>query len=288
MPDLFQFPKMDVDRERVTLYRTPFPKLTDAKIEQLAELHGVKGKPQDAGSRILFRDRRATLELFRASDSIRWSTVGNGKGEIGGNGNGRAPALPDDEAARKSAAAFLRERKVPTRDAAVDSITHAMFARASRKARTVEEQPIAVHVNYRYELDGLPVLGPGAKIQVTYARGNRPAEMYKFWRAPKADGEVELLSPKAVFELLRQDPDFAELREGAANVSYRNPRLGYYALPPRESQGALIPVYAFDGTVSTKAFERYDFTRYVVAVRYTPEEAKQVGAAFRGAGPVFS
>jgi len=71
-------------------------------------------------------------------------------------------------------------------------------------------------------------------------------------------------------------------------VIYRNPRLGYYALPPRESQGALIPVYAFDGTVSTKALERNDFRRYVVAVQLTPEGAKQVAAAFRSAGPVFS
>jgi hypothetical protein len=47
-------------------------------------------------------------------------------------------------------------------------------------------------------------------------------------------------------------------------------------------------VYAFDGRLSTRAFERYDFTRYVVAVPYTPEDAKQVGAAFRGAAPVFS
>jgi len=47
-------------------------------------------------------------------------------------------------------------------------------------------------------------------------------------------------------------------------------------------------VYAFDGTLSTKEFERYDFTRYVVAVQYTPEDAKQVGAAFRGSGPLFS
>ena len=62
----------------------------------------------------------------------------------------------------------------------------------------------------------------------------------------------------------------------------------HHALPPRETQGALIPIYAFDGIASTKELRRYEFTRYVVAVRYTPEEAKQVGAAFRGAGPIFS
>jgi hypothetical protein len=285
MPDVFQFPKIDFDRDRVTLYRTPFPKLTDAKVAQMAELHGLSAKPQDAGSIVLFRDRKATLELFRASDSIRWSTLANGKSES--TGNGGPPKLPDDASAAKMASAFLRERKISTRGAAVDSITHAMLARATRKSRNNEEQPVAVHVNYRFELEGLPVLGPGAKIQVTFVDAKTPAEMYKFWRAPKADGELPLLPAKAALDLLRRDPDFTELNEGA-RVVYRNPRLGYYALPPRESQGALIPVYAFDGTLSTKEFERYDFTRYVVAVQYTPEDAKQVGAAFRGSGPVFT
>ena len=209
----------------------------------------------------------------------------NGKSESSANGG--PPKLPDEATARKAAATFLRERKVQTKGAAVDSITHAMLARATRKSRKVEEQPVAVHVNYRYELDGLPVLGPGAKIQVTFVDSKAPAEMYKFWRAPKADGELRLLPPQAIFEMLRRDSDFAELGDDA-RVVYRNPRLGYYALPPRESQGALIPVYAFDGTLSTRAFERYDFTRYVVAAKYSPEDAKQVGAAFRGAGPIFS
>src|SRR6266511_2740026 len=131
MADMFEFPRVEVDRERVTLYRTPFPKLTEAKVAQLAELHGMKAKPQDADSRIVFRGRVATLELFRASNSIRWSKLGNGKTEV--KANGRRPALPDDNAARKGVAAFLRERKVPTKGAAVDSITHSMFARAGRE-----------------------------------------------------------------------------------------------------------------------------------------------------------
>lgn len=285
MADVFQLPKLELDREKITFYRTPFPKLTPAKVAQIAKVHGIKAKPQDGGSLVLLRDRRATLELFRASDSIRWSTLANGKSESSANG-GR-PKLPDEAAARKKAAAFLRQRKIPTKGAAVDSITHGMLSRATKRRREVEEEPIAVHVNYRFELDGLPVLGPGAKIQVTFVDDKTPAEVYRFWRTPKADGEMELLPARAAFDLLRRDPDFAELGDDA-RVEYRNPRLGYYALPPRESQGALIPVYAFDGRLSTRDFERYDFTRYVVAVPYTPEDAKQVGAAFRGAGPVFS
>lgn len=279
------FPTMDTDRDRITFFRTPFPKLGDAKIAKLAEAHGMRAKPEDAGSRIVIRDRRATLELFRASDSIRWSTLENGEAEFVPNGGG--PTLPDDDAAVKLAGAFLRERGVSTKGAKVDSITQTTYARMTRRMKQPDERPLAVHVNYRYELEGLPVLGPGAKIQVTFAGGKKPADMYAFWRSPRADTEIDLLPAGEAMELLRRDPQFEELGDDA-HVDYTNPRLGYYALPPRETQGALIPVYAFDGIASTKELRRYEFTRYVVAVRYTPEEAKQVGAAFRGAGPIFS
>jgi hypothetical protein len=279
------FPTMDTDRDRITFFRTPFPKLGDAKIAKLAEAHGMRAKPEDAGSRIVIRDRRATLELFRASDSIRWSTLENGEAEFVPNGGG--PTLPDDDAAVKLAGPFLRERGVSTKGAKVDSITQTTYARMTRRMKQPDERPLAVHVNYRYELEGLPVLGPGAKIQVTFAGGKKPAEMYAFWRSPRADTEIDLLPAGEAMELLRRDPQFEELGDDA-HVDYTNPRLGYYALPPRETQGALIPVYAFDGIASTKELRRYEFTRYVVAVRYTPEEAKQVGAAFRGAGPIFS
>ena len=279
------FPTMDTDRDRITFFRTPFPKLGDAKIAKLAEAHGMRAKPEDAGSRIVIRDRRATLELFRASDSIRWSTLENGEAEFVPNGGG--PTLPDDDAAVKLAGAFLRERGVSTKGAKVDSITQTTYARMTRRMKQPDERPLAVHVNYRYELEGLPVLGPGAKIQVTFAGGKKPAEIYAFWRSPRADTEIDLLPAGEAMELLRRDPQFEELGDDA-HVDYTNPRLGYYALPPRETQGALIPVYAFDGIASTKELRRYEFTRYVVAVRYTPEEAKQVGAAFRGAGPIFS
>jgi len=157
-----------------------------------------------------------------------------------------------------------------------------------RRQKTVETSPVALHVNYRFSLDGLPVLGPGAKIQVTYGDRGKVVEFYKFWRLPKAERELDLLPPEAALELLRRDPAFADLREGEARVVFHRARLAHYALPPRESQGCLIPVYAFDGTVSTAQLERYDFVRYVVGVRFTAEDAKQVGAVFRSSSPLFS
>ena len=78
-----------------------------------------------------------------------------------------------------------------------------------------------------------------------------------------------------VVALLRRDPTFGQLEAGKASVVFSDVRLGYFSLPPREYQGVLIPVYAFRGTVSTPVLERYDFVRYVVAVKFDREEVKR-------------
>ena len=58
-----------------------------------------------------------------------------------------------------------------------------------------------------------------------FAGGKKPAEMYAFWRSPKADAELDLLPAGEAIELLRRDPQFEELGDDA-QVEYTNPRLG--------------------------------------------------------------
>ena len=144
-------------------------------------------------------------------------------------------------------------------------------------------RPVAVQVNFRFELDGLPVFGPGAKVQVTLGPDASLLECYRFWRRPCEERHVAILPPEQAIERLRRDPAYAELPDDRARVVFDEVRLGYLALPPRELQGYLFPVYAFRGTVSTPELERYDHTRYVVAVDIQPEQIKRLRVAHRAA-----
>jgi len=58
--------------------------------------------------------------------------------------------------------------------------------------------------------------------------------------------------------------------------------LGYYALPPREIQACLIPVYQFKGFVSTEHLEKYEFTKHVIAVNVTADHLKRIGGSITG------
>lgn len=87
--------------------------------------------------------------------------------------------------------------------------------------------------------------------------------------------------------ILRQDVAFANLREAESRVVVDNVQLAYYALPAREAQGYLVPVYAFSGTVTTPALDHYEFTKRVVAVSASPEDVKRLGAVFAEAPVIF-
>lgn len=273
----FDFPEVSVDRRQMLMFQTPLPAWDDDQVGRWSAAFGMRGKTRDAGARLVLRDGRGTLEIFRASDSFRWARQTRETQELSGK-----VSLPDERQSTELAEAYLRDRGLADERAAITSVSYTELSRADRVHDDAASIRIALHVNFSFSLDGLPVMGPGAKSQVTFDGTRRVREAYKFWREPIEAGRRRIVEPEAAMELLRGDDAFADLREGEARVTFHRVRLGYYALPPREVQGYLIPVYAFDGTVSTQQFERYDFTKYVVAVRIEPEEAKRIGA-IRGA-----
>jgi hypothetical protein len=120
----------------------------------------------------IFNDAKGSLELLRASDSLRWSGMHKLKAEDDG-----ATAIPDDESAAKAYASTRAPQVTRAELSVID---------AGKKPET---KLVAVHVNYRYELNGLSLFGPGAKTCVTLGGKSEVLECYQFWRAAKQEGE---------------------------------------------------------------------------------------------------
>jgi hypothetical protein len=137
----------------------------------------------------------------------------------------------------------------------------------------------------RFSLDGLEVFGPGAKIQVTFDQPDRACEVLHFWREVEEEQTLDLISADDAAKVLRQ----VVAPEGAAHgarIAFDSPDFGYFALPPRELQPALIPAYRFQGAVHLDD-ETYRFLRFVPAVRPDPDAIKELGFLFHRAPRVF-
>jgi hypothetical protein len=259
--DLFSFPQIP-SVQRVGVLR---PRRLDATFlgsaTKLAERFGVRGKVTDTGARLIAQDDHSALEIFVATGSVRWSVRSDQRGEAESQ-----PKLLDERHAVDRALTRLRELDLTHSAAALHSVTalELSFRRAGEKKETT--WAIARQVNFRFKVGDLPFFGPGAKIQVSLGDGGKPVETLRFWREVDLTGEMATISPDHLVDILRRDETFSQLRVGESSVRFHECRLGYYALPPREAQTVLVPVFALSGTASTPALPRYDFMRYVPAI----------------------
>lgn len=283
MFERFSFPTLRHERRTLTVFRTPPPPADVEAVARYAGAFRVRGELRDAGARLVTSDKRGTLEYFRASGSVWWTRTDVRSGEP------LDAVLPSEDEALQASRAYLREHLLDDPNLTAPQVGYTMVSRVDprRLDHDEGEVPAALHVNYRFELDGLPVFGAGAKVQVTFGAPGRPTEALRFWREPVPESQQEVIAPEEAVAMMSRDEAFAQL-DGEAVVEFRSVRLGYHARPPREVQPYLTPVYAFSGTVSTRALERYDFVKYVVATREDPAQSKRTRRIYGIPSPIFS
>jgi hypothetical protein len=233
---------------------------------------GVEGDVRTEGARLVVRSGAASLELYRASDSLWWTDHGLAYQEAPRKGD----ALPDEGKAGKLAAALLETHGVDVSLAKVARVTH-VEADTQRGEAKPRSQRTAVDVNYTFSLDKYPVMGPGAKIKVTFVGDGTPAQLIYFWRTPAKASAAAAISASVALERFMRDPSFFRLRNKEAVVEVKKMTLGYYAMSPTDFQRLYVPVWAIDAACITREL-RYDFRNYVVAVDMSAERAKETDA----------
>ena len=246
----------------------------DQKLKYLAKVFGLRSKPQDMGSMFLIEDKKSQLEVYKTSDSFWWTNKAHAYSEK----SVPEEILPDDITAVEVASDTLTKMQISIENAVLGQVNHTELLTISKPVQAFRKGRTAVHVNYTFELDGLPVFGPGAKMQLSFVSKEKMSEFVYFWREIRADEEkVELISPEKALDKLMADKRFSKLSKENASVQFHRINLGYYALPPFDYQKSLIPVFQVKGTVRTSNLEKYEFTHYVLAGDWTVEQIKQAG-----------
>jgi len=262
-----QVPRPALQAERMQLFATEPPDYSDEYLAAVAKAFQMTPSFEDRGTRLVCEDLEAVLEVFVASSSLRWW-----RAALDTQPPSIARSLPKDDEAVRAADDFLRVHGLTHADGKVHDITRAVMRSGTEDK--VESGEIEVNVNYRFQLNGFPVFGPGAKARVTMREGAEVWECYWFWRHVTPAEERTLITERRAMELLFATGMFDEL--GAdAKAEFSEIALGYYALPPRETQGVLLPVYAIRGNVSTRYLPEYKFRKFVPAIEYDGDEAKR-------------
>jgi hypothetical protein len=250
------------------LHRTILP-WTGEEAARFAKRLGVDAPAKEFEPWWVWRKDGACVEIYRATHSVRVTRAAFDR-----EGTATGPEqIPSDDTAVELANKFVeglrdihRSEPLSPKLSRLETITQAPGGPRG-SIRTV-----AVQVNYRFALDGLPLLGPGAKAQVTIGRSGDMEQAYLFWRQAERTGEQWTTRPAAAaLAALAESPFLAPvIRTG--NVEVLRIQLGWLTLPPTIVQDTFFPVYEIRGrfVAEIDAGRERDFVVYIAAAARTP------------------
>jgi hypothetical protein len=262
-PELIQVP-MELPQYAVTP-----PGWTPAKVAEMARRFDLKGDCVDAGAWFVTRNDAWTLEVYQASHSLRLE-----RNDYDAEARDAKTGVPDRERAMAVASRFMQAAGDTMAKPEFDSVTELRVLKATRENMAGEARVVGLQVNYRYALGGLPLVGPGAKAQVSVGPDGELAQAYRFAREVKQVGMTKTTPLREAFDRFAASDHFADLPRGA-KARVTSVQLGLLCLPPTEVQGLLAPTYVLRGEVSTELQPRYEFIAYVAATELDEADTKR-------------
>lgn len=158
------------------------------------------------------------------------------------------------------------------------------WAHLDEKGQERESGPGRATVRLSYAIEGIPLIGPGAKTHLHYDPiGREPAlaRLFHCHRAVTDVREVETGGPERAFDAFLADPFLNEQYERGGRIVITAVQAGLLALPADTPQRVAYPALAVEGVVESLKDQKGDyelrFGRYVAAAR--PGALRRAGLA---------
>jgi hypothetical protein len=147
---MFTFRQIDNAREASPAILTPRPDWHADRVRQTIQSFEMdeQERQDDFGPRLVVRSSTSELEIFRTSDSLRWSMIDTRHEEPG-----EPVTLPADQVAVSRANVFLEQRGLADARAHVDAVTQSHHARIGKGNKVLVNHPVATHVHYTFRID---------------------------------------------------------------------------------------------------------------------------------------
>jgi hypothetical protein len=222
------------------VYRTIPPQWTADDAAQFAARLGVDAPVKEFEPWFVCRRDGACVEIYRATHSVR---VTRASFDREGTATGSEQLLSDDAAVERAKQFVENLRDIHGSEPLSPQLSRLEALTQAPHGHRSSLRIVAVQVNYRFALDGLPLQGPGAKAQVTIGRSGDVEQAYLFWRQVAPGGERWTTRPASTaLAALAESPHLATvIRTGDVQVLQIQP--GWLSLPPTIVQDTLFPVF---------------------------------------------
>ncbi len=187
------------------------------------------------------------LEVYAASRSFRITEAGAGSEIDRAGEEGLDPAK-----AERLAIDFLADFRPDGADLRLGNVSESEVLVSEAPDTEPKRLVLGTQVSFSFLLDGVALIGPGGKAQVTLDARGQVTGAYRMWRDVAARGAVRGLSADEIGARFAASPAFARLTDETARVEVTTARAGLYSQPPTEVQDVLYPAVELRGTITTK------------------------------------
>lgn len=241
--------RMELSKEpvKLTRYLTLEPRFQSIdEVAKLGKLFGLDARVEIRDKQFILKDGLRVLELFRESGTgyIRYSDNAELAREHRGKG------LPEPDVAIARASELLASSDLLPDHAVLLGSRYSEFEHTDNSGKVIASDVSNITVIFGFELDGIAVLGPGAKAGIVFGDDGKVIGASLIWRPVKAEGEIDLISPLEAFERFKRSwpPEQVENAAIQTDVFLDNVEMAFYAAPGMYPQEFLDPVYAFRGS----------------------------------------
>ncbi|MFN0175784.1 MAG: hypothetical protein ACKVU0_14120 [Saprospiraceae bacterium] len=275
----------------------------EMRAKLLKDVFGFEGSLDDAGDRLVLQDKEGNrvIQIYKASDSFLYYD----RRIVTPTDPMFADKILDYDTAKLSAHKWLAKfgfgDQFPFFEGmaytGVSTVQLPEDVKASNDP-PAKEYRTEIKPCFGFRINEIEVLGPGAKIMLSFA-GNDISQVVYFWRRPvsKPIGDIAILPPEIIKKHLARDHRFAHLDANNSKIRINTIKLGYHASSPADFQRVYLPVYQFTGIVETRGghnaqgFEsqvkkkgsfvqealQYHFNYFLSASSLTPSQYKLSG-----------
>ncbi|MFA5268878.1 MAG: hypothetical protein WC379_12980 [Methanoregula sp.] len=157
--------------------------------------------------------------------------------------------LPSESEAPAMAAKILEKYGGLPKDAVIKHVGTVSMQKYNTETEITEEQyPQFTQVIYSQQINGSPVIGPGAEINICLGPGGEMLQIEKAWRHLEFSREVPVISSGEAFVKLKKHDLLVIPQSSLAGITIGDVRLGYYAEDRQRDQTVYSPVWIFYGT----------------------------------------
>ena len=271
MSTMFNFPKYEVAQTEVYMYKTLMPEWKQLEFKLLTEkLTNPKVVRND--EQIILQDAKHRVEFFTNSKSVWWTNIKwEDKETI------PIKKVPNEDDIINAANQHLKILNIADGKPNIKSITYDEAFDYDVRSKKSTSYVSSINVNYDFTINNLPVFGSGAKIRVTLDENLEVVEWYRFWRDLKQEKKYKIIGIATAKKLIESSTTFSKLDKRKSEIVIKKIDLGYLALPPRETQAYLLPVFRFKGFTHTHKKRFNKFKKFIPAIKLTLDKIKDSG-----------